>query len=83
MNFESYCNMVSNFFYANKIIAVIVALVLVVFVWKKPGEAIRLGIFLAVMVVVFYMITLMGGAMSDGVDGKDDMNTRTEELLQE
>lgn len=83
MNIEPYINMIVSFFYTNKIIALVVALVAIIFIWKKPGEAFRLAVFVGIMVVVFYLISLMGGAMNEGVGGKDTMTTKSEEVLEE
>lgn len=81
MNIESIVAMGVSFLYANKIIALIIGLAIFLFVWKKPAEAFKAGVFIAIMVVVLYMISLMGGTMFQGAGGKGTMTTKSEEAM--
>ncbi len=82
MNIDYYFSLAVNFLYTNKIVALIILVVLILFIWKKPGEAFKFGIFVGVMAVIFYFISLMGGTMTDGSGDKKHMSTKSEQALE-
>ncbi|PID77075.1 MAG: hypothetical protein CSB24_03405 [Deltaproteobacteria bacterium] len=80
---QQYVNMVLAFFQNHMIISAAVALAVIIFIWKKPGEAFKAAVFLVGMAVVFYILSLLGGTMFDGVDRKNDVTQKTENALRE
>ncbi len=83
MDINYYVSLAINFLQTNKIIALVIVLALVLFVWKKPGAAMRFGIFLGIMAVVFYLITLMNDLMFEGADYTNEMDTKSIQQIQE
>lgn len=83
MDINYYVSLVINFLATNKIIALVIALALILFIWKKPGTAIRFGLFLAGMAVLFYLLTLMNDAMFEGADYTNKMETKSMKQLEE
>lgn len=82
MDIGYYSSLVVNFLSSNRIIALVIGLALILFIWKKPGEAIRFGIFIAVVAVAFYLISLVGGAMFEGADYSNKVHTRSIQELE-
>ena len=78
MKLDYFYSVIVSFLIAHKIIGIALLLAIVFFVWKKPGHAFRLIVFLCVMAVILYMINLLGGTMFEGVINKKDASTRTE-----
>ncbi len=79
---EPYIAMVVSFLYAYKIVAVVLVLAVITFAWKKPTQFFKLCTFLCIMVVILYMLNLLGGAMFEGVDNKNDGIDRSEQLIE-
>lgn len=79
---EPYIALVVSFLYAYKIVAVVLLLATLTFIWKKPIQFFKLCTFLCIMVVVLYMINLLGGSMFEGASNKNDATSRTIEQLE-
>lgn len=83
MDINYYISLIMDFLSSNRIVALIIVLALALFIWKKPGAAIRFAIFIGVMLVVFYLISLMGGAMFEGADYSENIHTKSMKQLEE
>lgn len=71
------------FLKTNPIVAGIIALFLVFCFYSKPKESLKLVAFLGFLVVAFYLITLLAGAVGTGTSQKDRMIYKTEDALRE
>ncbi|MBU0730793.1 MAG: hypothetical protein KKE17_08145 [Proteobacteria bacterium] len=77
MDFEHIIGWVSWFFRCYPLLAIGIIVVLVIFVYFKPKEMLKL-LFLSIAVaVISYMLLSLGDSMSHGVDNKDKMITKT------
>ena len=71
------------YFKTNPIVAGIIVLFLVFCFYSKPKESLKLVAFLGFLVVAFYIITLLAGALGSGTTGKDRMIYKTEDALRD
>ena len=71
------------FLQTNPIIAVIIGAIALLLFFSKPKEMFKLVVFCFFLVVVFYCITLLAGALSTGSDQKDKMIYKSKEVLGE
>lgn len=83
MDINYYVSLAISFLSTNRIVALVIGLALLLFIWKKPGAAIRFAIFVAIVAVVFYLISLLGGAMFEGADYSENIHTKSMNQLEQ
>jgi len=71
------------FLQTNPIIAIIIGAIALLLFFSKPKEMFKLVAFCLFLVVVFYCITLLAGALSTGADQKDKMIYKSKDVLGE
>ena len=79
MNLDYFVTIGRNFFYRHTIIAVAIIVAIAVFACFKPKVMLKMGVFVSVMGVLFYIISLLGGTLSTGVQHKDTLTGRSQE----
>ena len=80
---EEYLQSALIFFKTNPIVAVVVGLFIVFCFYSKPKESFKFLAFTVFLIVAFYIITLLAGALGSGSSHKDQMIYKTEEALRD
>jgi len=81
--FEQHLQDTLIFFKTNPIVAGIVVLFLILCFYSRPKESLKLVAFVVFLAVVFYLITLLAGAVGSGTTQKSQMIHKTEEMIRD
>ncbi len=81
MNINYAYSFIYNFLATHQILSICIAVVLVLFLWKKPKEFFKFSLFILAMILLFYIGTLMNNSMLGGVDDKHQMINETESKM--
>lgn len=81
--FEQHLESTLIFFKTNPVVAGVIVLFVAICFYSKPKESLKLVAFLAFLVIAFYIITLLAGALGSGSSQKDQMIYKTEKALKD
>ena len=73
MNFEELIRIGNNFYYDYPYVIIIFAVVLLVFLYLKPKQFLKLMITFLVLGAVFYILSMIGEATLTGISQKGKM----------
>lgn len=82
MNTENLIATILVFFQTHLFISIAVAVLIGVLLFLRPGPMLKILVTLLFLGVIFYFIAIFGGALSTGVDQKEDMIHKTEEIIE-
>ena len=82
MELADLITLIVSFFHAHKLIVALILVVLGAWAIKKPKDFLKFIIFIMILVVVLYIVSLLGKSTFTGVQYKDDVKTKTEESIQ-
>ncbi len=80
-DFDKYWSLVLQFLTNNLYVTIGIAIVLLIFFYKKPVEAIKFLGFCALLVTVLYVMSLLSESGGQGVFQKKGMTTKSETEL--
>ena len=83
MNVDRYIQQAMDFFADKPLIAVIVLGVVLLFCIKKTKEAMKVGIFLLILAVGFYVFSQLGDASFHGLKAKSAGTVKSQKALEE
>lgn len=81
IDFEKYWSITYVFLANNILITLAIAVVLIIFTYKKPEAAVKFYGFCILLIAVLYIMSLMSESGSGGVYHKKDMSQKTERML--
>ncbi|THB79991.1 MAG: hypothetical protein D3926_09480 [Desulfobacteraceae bacterium] len=70
-----------TFFHSHLIISLIMGAAILALLFFRPSAALKLFVLTLVFGMIVYAISLFGGSLDRGVDEKDTMIHKTEEVL--
>ena len=77
MDFDNLFNQVSNFYQQYTIVVVVLAVGLLITIYRNPKESFKFLVFLLFLAAVIYAIGLFGDTVTTGVGGKQQMIHKT------
>jgi len=77
MDFDNLVNQVSNFYQQYTIVVVVLALGLLIMIYRNPKESFKFLVFLFFLAAVIYAIGLFGDTVTTGVGSKQQMIHKT------
>jgi len=83
MDFDTLYNAVSNFYYQDTILSVGILLAVVILVYLNPKKSLKFAVFLVIMGVIFYIISLLGGTMFTGVEHTEDLTHKSKQAIED
>lgn len=81
MNIERTIAIVTSFLLTHKIVALILLAALIIFAYKRPKEAFKFGLFVGLMLVVFYVISQLGESSFKGIQDKSHGVEKSKQLM--
>ena len=82
MDWENVIEKGITFFRSHTVVAAIIIVVLCVFGYLKPKEFFKLLLLAAALGVGFYIISLLADSMSSGLQQKDTMMHKSQEVVE-
>jgi RsiW-degrading membrane proteinase PrsW (M82 family) len=77
MDFDNLVNQVSNFYQQYTIVVVVLAVGLLIMIYRNPKESFKFLVFLLFLGAVIYAIGLFGDTVTTGVGSKQQMIHKT------
>jgi len=82
MNFDNLANQVVNVYQQYTIVVVVLAVGLLIMIYRNPKESFKLLVFLLFLAAVIYAIGLFGETVTTGVGSKQQMIDKTPDASQ-
>lgn len=82
MNFDNLANQVVNVYQQYTIVVVVLAVGLLIMIYRNPKESFKLLVFLLFLAAVIYAIGLFGETVTTGVGSKQLMIDKTPDASQ-
>jgi hypothetical protein len=81
--FEQHLETTLIFFKTNPVVAGVIILFIAICFYSKPKESLKLVAFITFLIVAFYIITLLAGALGSGSSQKDQMIYKTDKAIRD
>jgi len=82
MSLDQMINSLASFYQQYTLAVVVVAIGLLIMIYRNPKESFKFLVFLLFMAAVIYAIGLFGETVNTGVGGKEQMIHKTEDASQ-
>lgn len=82
MNIDSLLNLVFGYYHQYPWLAGVLAVLLLLWIWKKPKAFFKFCLLLAVIAAFFYAISLFGGVVSSGGEGTSEVGSKSRKQIE-
>ncbi len=82
MDINYYFDLAKYYIIENPIIALIALACIVLFAIKKPKEATKTGVFIAIVIAGLYVVSMLGDSSLQGVQGKKTGSMKAADALE-